>query len=119
MNEENLANAPVVLSLPNEGGVIIGRAGLEEESILTKDHQALSRREFSEAALAATAGFLVPRDSFALQENSLPGSAPSGARNIVLVHGAFADGTSWNKVIPLLEAKGFVTAVIRSCKDSW
>lgn len=33
-------------------------------------------------------------------------------KNIVLVHGAFADGSSWSKVIPLLEAKGFkVTAV--------
>jgi pimeloyl-ACP methyl ester carboxylesterase len=34
------------------------------------------------------------------------------ANNIVLVHGAFADGSSWSRVIPLLEAKGFnVTAV--------
>jgi pimeloyl-ACP methyl ester carboxylesterase len=33
-------------------------------------------------------------------------------KNIVLVHGAFADGSSWAKVIPLLEAKGLhVTAV--------
>lgn len=33
-------------------------------------------------------------------------------KNIVLVHGAFADGSSWDKVIPLLEAKGLhVTAV--------
>jgi len=33
-------------------------------------------------------------------------------KNVVLVHGAFADGSSWSKVIPLLEAKGFrVTAV--------
>jgi len=33
-------------------------------------------------------------------------------KNIVLVHGAFADGSSWTKVIPLLEAKGLhVTAV--------
>jgi pimeloyl-ACP methyl ester carboxylesterase len=33
-------------------------------------------------------------------------------KNIVLVHGAFADGTSWAKVIPILEARGFhVTAV--------
>jgi pimeloyl-ACP methyl ester carboxylesterase len=33
-------------------------------------------------------------------------------RNIVLVHGAFADGSSYAKVIPLLQAKGFhVTAV--------
>ena len=27
-------------------------------------------------------------------------------RNVVLVHGAFADGSSWSKVIPLLQAKG-------------
>jgi pimeloyl-ACP methyl ester carboxylesterase len=27
-------------------------------------------------------------------------------KNVVLVHGAFADGSSWNKVIPLLEARG-------------
>lgn len=32
--------------------------------------------------------------------------------NIVLVHGAFADGSSWSKTIPLLQDKGFrVTAV--------
>ena len=32
--------------------------------------------------------------------------------NIVLVHGAFADGSSWAKVIPILESRGFhVTAV--------
>src|SRR5271155_2669176 len=29
------------------------------------------------------------------------------ATNVVLVHGAWADGSSWSKVIPLLEAKGF------------
>ena len=33
-------------------------------------------------------------------------------RNVVLVHGAFADGSSWSKVIPLLLAKGHrVTSV--------
>lgn len=33
-------------------------------------------------------------------------------KNIVLVHGAFADGSSWNKVIRLLQAKDYnVTAV--------
>ena len=32
--------------------------------------------------------------------------------SIVLVHGAWADGSSWNKVIPILEDKGYkVTAV--------
>ena len=34
-------------------------------------------------------------------------STPEVVKNIVLVHGAFADGTSWSKVIPLLEADGY------------
>ncbi|MGI4759928.1 MAG: alpha/beta fold hydrolase [Janthinobacterium lividum] len=39
-------------------------------------------------------------------------TAPQGVKNIVFVHGAFADGSSWAKIIPLLEAKGYhVTAV--------
>src|SRR5215471_12674945 len=29
-----------------------------------------------------------------------------GVANVVLVHGAWADGSSWSKVIPLLEAQG-------------
>lgn len=39
--------------------------------------------------------------------------APAGARpSVVIVHGAFADGSDWAKVIPLLQAKGVkVTAV--------
>lgn len=39
-------------------------------------------------------------------------SEPHGVKNVLLVHGAWADGSSWSKVIPLLEAKGLkVTAV--------
>ncbi len=39
-------------------------------------------------------------------------SAPQTARNVVLVHGAWADGSSWEKVIPILQAAGLhVTAV--------
>jgi pimeloyl-ACP methyl ester carboxylesterase len=33
-----------------------------------------------------------------------------GIKNIVLVHGAWADGSSWSKVIPLLEAEGYHVA---------
>jgi pimeloyl-ACP methyl ester carboxylesterase len=39
-------------------------------------------------------------------------AAPPGIKNVILVHGAFADGSSWAKVIPLLQARGItVTAV--------
>jgi pimeloyl-ACP methyl ester carboxylesterase len=33
-----------------------------------------------------------------------------GVKNIVLVHGAWADGSSWSRVIPLLEAQGYHVA---------
>ena len=40
------------------------------------------------------------------------GAASSMVRNVVLVHGAYADGSSYAKVIPLLRARGLnVTAV--------
>ena len=39
------------------------------------------------------------------QSKSTQGQSPKPS--IVLVHGAFADGTSWSKVIALLQAKGY------------
>jgi pimeloyl-ACP methyl ester carboxylesterase len=35
-------------------------------------------------------------------------------KNIVLVHGAFADGTSWGKVIPILERRGFHVVAVQN-----
>jgi len=35
-------------------------------------------------------------------------------KNIVLVHGAFADGSSWSKVIPILEARGFHVVAVQN-----
>jgi pimeloyl-ACP methyl ester carboxylesterase len=35
-------------------------------------------------------------------------------KNIVLVHGAFADGTSWSKVIPILEAEGYHVVAVQN-----
>src|SRR5258705_7619417 len=51
--------------------------------------------------------------AFALGTAPAPAAGPTDpVKNIVLVHGAFADGSSWSKVIPILQAKGFnVTAV--------
>jgi pimeloyl-ACP methyl ester carboxylesterase len=53
----------------------------------------------------ASLGLFAPRQAAAQ-------ATPQGVKNIVLVHGAFADGSSYAKIIPLLEAKGYhVTAV--------
>ena len=35
-------------------------------------------------------------------------------KNIILVHGAFADGTSWGKVIPILETRGFHVVAVQN-----
>ena len=38
--------------------------------------------------------------------------APHPVTNVLLVHGAFADSSSWKKVVPLLEAKGLHVATV-------
>jgi len=53
----------------------------------------------------------VAHGGLALRRGRGAASAQS-VKNIVLVHGAFADGSSWAKVIPILQASGYnVTAV--------
>jgi pimeloyl-ACP methyl ester carboxylesterase len=37
-----------------------------------------------------------------------------GIKNIVLVHGAWADGSSWSKVLPLLQAKGLHAVAVQN-----
>lgn len=39
---------------------------------------------------------------------------PSSGVTVVLVHGAFADGSSWSKVIPLLQAKGLKVFAVQN-----
>ncbi|WP_341315094.1 alpha/beta hydrolase [Paraburkholderia sp. IMGN_8] len=57
----------------------------------------------------ACATLLSATTSFAQDSTATP-SVP--IKNVVLVHGLFADGSSWQKVIPLLQAKGLhVTSV--------
>ena len=40
------------------------------------------------------------------------------SRNIVLVHGAWADGSSWSKVIPLLQAAGHNVVAVQNQMQS-
>jgi len=65
----------------------------------------IDRRTFSTALLAATAASL-------LLSRGMAASAPTKARNVVLVHGLFADGSCWTEVIPRLQSAGLnVTSV--------
>jgi pimeloyl-ACP methyl ester carboxylesterase len=41
-------------------------------------------------------------------------NSPQGAKNVVLVHGAWADGSCWSRVIALLQAKGFHVVAVQN-----
>lgn len=41
-----------------------------------------------------------------------------GIKNVVLVHGAWADGSSWSKIIPLLKAKGLHAVAVQNPLNS-
>src|SRR5712692_4880357 len=61
--------------------------------------------------LAAVAVCLIKAMLFAAQA-SAQAAKPAQARHVVLVHGAWADGSSWTEVISRLQAAGLhVTAV--------
>ena len=63
-------------------------------------------------AAAAVCLMAVAVGSLPAQAQTASATAPVRARNVVLVHGAWADGSSWEKVIPILQAAGLhVTAV--------
>jgi pimeloyl-ACP methyl ester carboxylesterase len=68
------------------------------------------RQKFKMIALAAIA--VLAASGLNVKGSAQAAGHARGVRSIVLVHGAFADGSSWSKVIPLLQAGGFtVTAV--------
>jgi pimeloyl-ACP methyl ester carboxylesterase len=50
-------------------------------------------------------GFASPENKTLMQPQGVQGMA-TNAMNIVLVHGVWADGSSWSKVIPILENAG-------------
>ena len=64
----------------------------------------MNRRQFSSSLTAGATAALIP--SLAKSQNA------KRARNVVLLHGLFADGSSWSRVIPHLQAAGLnVTSV--------
>jgi pimeloyl-ACP methyl ester carboxylesterase len=47
------------------------------------------------------------------------GPAPSGIKNVVLVHGAFADGSGWDAVAQILEKDGYTVSVAQPPETSY
>ncbi|MGO9424425.1 MAG: alpha/beta hydrolase, partial [Steroidobacteraceae bacterium] len=61
---------------------------------------AINRRTFSAALVAGAAASLAPTRGMAAT------ATETKSRNVVLVHGLFADGSCWSEVIARLQAAG-------------
>ena len=69
---------------------------------------AMNRRDFSAALVAGAAASLISARSMAAS------AAPVAARNVVLVHGLFADGSCWSEVIARLQAAGLNATTVQN-----
>jgi pimeloyl-ACP methyl ester carboxylesterase len=47
------------------------------------------------------------------------GPAPTGIKNVVLVHGAFADGSGWEAVAKILEKDGYTVSIAQPPETSY
>jgi pimeloyl-ACP methyl ester carboxylesterase len=68
------------------------------------------QKNLMKAALLAAAA--LSNSALVMQAHAADASGTD--TTVVLVHGAFADGSSWNKVIPLLQAKGLKTVAVQN-----
>src|SRR4051794_18682501 len=68
----------------------------------------MNRRSFSAALVAGTAASLISNGGMAANPS------PTKARNVVLVHGLFADGSSWSEVIARLQAAGLNATAVQN-----
>src|SRR6266702_559391 len=68
----------------------------------------MNRRTFSAAVVAGAATSLIST------RGSAATATPTKARNVVLVHGLFADGSCWSEVIARLQASGLNATAVQN-----
>jgi pimeloyl-ACP methyl ester carboxylesterase len=64
-----------------------------------------------------TSALVLAAATLTLTAGSLLGTSAAArwaTPTVVLVHGAFADGSSWSKVIPLLQARGLKVVAVQN-----
>jgi len=69
----------------------------------------INRRMFSAALAAGAAASLT-----SIKHTTAASTAPVKARNVVLVHGLFADGSCWSEVIARLQAAGLNATAVQN-----
>jgi pimeloyl-ACP methyl ester carboxylesterase len=109
------------LRAPGSAVIVVAPAAfvLRRAPASTVDEGTRQMRILQKLAVAAVAMLSAALVAPSAQAQTAP---PVEARNVVLIHGAWADGSSWSEVIPLLQAAGLkVTAVqnpLTSLQDS-
>lgn len=73
----------------------------------------LSRRDLAKAGLAGVAGVALAGSLSPRAAADVPVAA-TRARSVVLVHGLYADGSSWLEVIPHLQQAGLTVAAVQN-----
>jgi pimeloyl-ACP methyl ester carboxylesterase len=73
------------------------------------EERMIDRRTMAAALLVGAAGFVIGAGAAPAQTPPLP-----RARNVVLVHGLYADGSCWLKVISLLQQAGLNVAAVQN-----
>jgi pimeloyl-ACP methyl ester carboxylesterase len=84
------------------------------ENIMSRLDSNITRRTFVKGGVAGTALFL-GEGTLPVHAASMKHSQHSGTGiNVLLVHGAFVDASSWSKVIPLLQDQGYNVLAVQN-----
>ncbi len=84
---------------------------LRKEPLMALHSQAAQRFHRTAVSMAIAVGALVAAAPLADAQSTSPGAGPTSEGGpkptIVLVHGAWADASSWDNVIPILQREGY------------
>jgi pimeloyl-ACP methyl ester carboxylesterase len=84
---------------------------LKKENKMKPNRGNVTTKLFAVAALATLMG--------ATLNAAAAGPAPTGIKKVVLVHGAFADGSGWEAVAKILEKDGYTVSVVQPPETSY
>jgi pimeloyl-ACP methyl ester carboxylesterase len=84
----------------------------KKEDKMKPDHRNVMTKLCAVAALATLMGAT-------LNAAAAGPTPPSGIKNVVLVHGAFADGSGWEAVARILEKDGYAVSVVQPPETSY
>jgi pimeloyl-ACP methyl ester carboxylesterase len=97
--------------------MVVARSSSMRESLKLKlNRRMVMKKTYSVVMLLA---LLVGLTLWLGQTFSVAAAPPAGIKNVVLVHGAFADGSGWDAVTKILEKDGYTVSVAQPPETSY